>query len=88
MIATASTNGSAKFNPHTHLTLGIISRYVSGRMIAPIQLSGIEANQMKEDLKDPDFIEAVATLGYEAEIEGETGGVTRITCKPIQRKPI
>jgi len=71
------------FNPHTHPTLRVIANYVTGKMEAPLTLSGPEAKQMKEDLANPEFIEAVRELGYTAEITGRKGGVMRITCKRI-----
>ncbi len=85
----ASQKVAARFiNPHTHLSLGIIARYVKGEMKASITLSGLEANEMRRDLLDPDFTEAVRKLGFTAEIlekekKDEKGGVMHVVCKSI-----
>ena len=92
----ASQTIGSRFNPHTHPTLGIIARYTTGLMKTPLTLDGLDAKQMRENLEDPEFIEAVAKLGFTAEAvekekKDEKGGVMHVICralpKPAPEKP-
>ena len=86
----SSTIVATKFSPHHHPSLRLIANYVTGRRMAPLTISGLEAKQMMEDLLNPEFIEAVEKLGFTAEAKEkekrhEKGGVMHVICKTIPK---
>ena len=78
----------SRFNPN-HASFGAILRYVNGGKIpvAPMQLFGTEAGQMKSDLADPDFNAAVLELGYRTS-HTEDRGILRVWCYHKRDLPV